>query len=193
MEVASYKIYKGRLKKIISHCHKPCEGKNMLKKCQCKNGDCTCFTNTALLLIRIALAVVFISAGSGKLGNLPKTVEFFGSVGIPAIITYLVAAIEFLGGIAMLLGIFTTVSGIGIAAVMIGAIITVHIKQVPADNFTLQSLIGAIQLTLTLLLNALAIAIAGPGSFTITKLFAPKKKPGENKKSPQQTTPEKSA
>lgn len=160
----------------------------MFKKCQCKNGDCKCFVNTALLLIRIALAVVFISAGSGKLANLSQTVEFFGSVGIPAAITYLVAGIELLGGIAMLLGIFTTVSGIGIAVVMVGAIVTVKLKQVLGADFTLQGLIGALQPDLTLLLTALAVVFAGPGSYTVAKLLGKKKETDAKKETPSQTT-----
>ena len=145
------------------------------------------------MLIRVALAIVFIYHGLGKIQNLSQTVGFFGSSGLPQVLAYLVTAIEFFGGIFMLLGIFTTVAGIGITAVMIGAILTVHLKQVLGTGFTIQSLIGAIELPLTLLLTALAIAFAGPGSFTIAKLLSPKKELEKNKKSPQQTTPEKSA
>lgn len=160
----------------------------MFKQCQCKNGDCRCSINTALLLIRIALAIVFISAGSGKLVNLSQTVGFFGSAGLPAPLAYLVTAIEFFGGIFMLLGIFTTLSGIGIAAVMVGAIFTVHLKQVLGAGFTIQALIGAIQLPLTLLLSALSVAIAGPGSYTVTTLFRKKKETEVKKETPIQTT-----
>lgn len=166
----------------------------MFKQCNCENQNCTHRTSIALLLIRIALAVVFISAGSGKLANLAQTVEFFASVGLPAVITYLVAGIELLGGIAMLLGIFTTASGIGIAAVMVGAIFTVHLKQVLGADFSIQALIGAIQLPITLLLTALAAAIAGPGAYTVIKLFGKKKETDAKKEVQGQTaTPEKTA
>ena len=73
-------------------------------------------------LIRLALAIVFIVHGSQKFQNMEGTAGFFGSLGFPAFVAYLIAFVELAGGIAMLLGIFTAWAGILLALVMAGAI-----------------------------------------------------------------------
>jgi len=55
-----------------------------------------------LLLIRIALAIVFIAHGWQKLQNSSGVVGFFGSLGFAPIFAYLVIIIELLGGICFI-------------------------------------------------------------------------------------------
>lgn len=120
-------------------------------------------TDIALLLIRVALALVFIVHGWAKLADLSGTVGFFGSIGLPAFLAYVVAAIEFLGGIAMLLGVFTGWAGILLALVMAGAIATVKLKA---------GFVGGYEFELTLFLAAIAVSLVGPGMYTVKRLFA---------------------
>jgi putative oxidoreductase len=110
-----------------------------------------------LLLIRIALGVTFIVHGWAKVANLSGTAGFFESIGLAAALAYIVAAIEFLGGIAVLLGVGIRTAGFLIALVMVGAIATVK-----ADA----GFMGGYELDFTLLLVALGLVFTGAGKYS---------------------------
>ena len=116
-----------------------------------------------LLLIRLAVGGVFIAHGLQKVLNLDMTVGFFTTLGLPAFLAYVVTAIELLGGIAVLLGLWTEIAGILIALVMVGAIYTVKGKA---------GFFGGYELDLTLMLAALALAVSGPGRYTVKRLLS---------------------
>lgn len=84
--------------------------------------------NWGLLLLRIAVGVVFIYHGWGKLHGIEQTAGFFGNIGIPAagFMAWVVALVEFLGGIAVLLGLFTRLAAKLLAIVMLVALFTAH-------------------------------------------------------------------
>ncbi|HLD81699.1 MAG TPA: DoxX family protein, partial [Patescibacteria group bacterium] len=64
----------------------------------------------ALLALRIAVGVIFIYQGWLKLNNIEFVTTMFDEVGIPlaGFFAYLVAIVEFLGGIAVLVGFYTS-------------------------------------------------------------------------------------
>src|SRR5215471_13042088 len=67
----------------------------------------------ALLLLRCGLALVFIYHGYPKLfGNTARFVEAFQAIGLPSYVVYVAGAIEFFGGVALALGVFTPVAGL---------------------------------------------------------------------------------
>lgn len=115
-----------------------------------------------LLLIRLAVGGVFLAHGVAKVLSLDMTVSFFMTIGLPAILAYVVTAIELLGGLAILLGVGTQIAGILVALVMVGAIFTVKGKM---------GFLGGYELDLTLLLAALSLAVAGPGRYTMKGAF----------------------
>lgn len=116
--------------------------------------------DAGLLLIRLALAAVFIGAGWMKFGNLGATAAFFAGLGLPSFFAYLVPATELLAGIALALGVFTDLAGILLAIVMVGAIALVKFKG---------GFFGGYDFDLVLLLAALGIAFAGPGKYATGK------------------------
>jgi putative oxidoreductase len=75
---------------------------------------------------RLTLGWVFLQSGWGKLHNLQKVTEFFGSLGIPApqIQAPLAAFFEFACGILLLVGLATRVASLPIIVIMIVAIVT---------------------------------------------------------------------
>jgi len=121
--------------------------------------------DAGLLIIRLALAAVFIAHGWSKLQNLEGTVGFFESLGLAAFFAYLVSAIELVGGIAMLLGIFTDWAGLLLAIVMLGAIYFPPSKS----GFALSQFAMEFQLQLVLFASALGIFFGGPGKHTVKK------------------------
>lgn len=113
-----------------------------------------------LVLIRVGLAAVFISHGYAKLAHIDQTIAFFGSMGLAPFFAYLVGLVELLGGLAMLLGVYTKYAGYLLAIVMFLAIVKM--------KFAMGFLMGW-EFDLVLLLNALAISWTGPGEYTIMK------------------------
>ena len=82
----------------------------------------------AALLLRGSLGVLFLAhAGLKFFVFTPAgTAKFFGSVGLPPELAYLVIAAEVLGGIALILGIWTRIVAILAVPILLGAIFTVH-------------------------------------------------------------------
>jgi putative oxidoreductase len=78
------------------------------------------------LISRLTLAGIFIQSGWGKLHHLDKVTQFFMSLGIPAahLQAPFVASVELVGGLCMLLGLFTRIAAVPLIATMIVAILT---------------------------------------------------------------------
>jgi putative oxidoreductase len=62
-----------------------------------------------LLIARILLAILFLTSGWGKLTGYSGTVAYMTQIGVPlpAVATVVAIAVEFLGSIALILGIWT--------------------------------------------------------------------------------------
>lgn len=120
-----------------------------------------------LLLIRVALAVVLIAHGWQKLQNMSGTTGFFGFLGLPPELAYVVMIIELVGGFLILLGLFTKEAALAFAAVMVGAIITVK----GSNGLMGSEGKSGYELELMLLLISLAMSAIGPGRYTVYKLF----------------------
>jgi putative oxidoreductase len=82
----------------------------------------------AALLLRVSLGVLFLAhAGLKFFVFTPAgTAKFFGSVGLPAELAYLVIAAEVLGAVALILGVWTRAVALLATPILLGAIFTVH-------------------------------------------------------------------
>lgn len=117
--------------------------------------------NIGLLIARILLGVTFFLHGLAKFqGGISGTAEFFGSIGLPGALAYIVAIIELVGGILMILGLFTKVISLLFIVVMLGAIGTVKLEAGFLDGFELE-------------LTLIALSIATYATSTWTKFFDP--------------------
>jgi len=120
-----------------------------------KNWHCK---NTGLLLIRLGVGAIFLTHGISKLTNMDGTIGFFAGLGIPAILAWVTALVETLGGLGMILGVFTKLSGILLAFIMLVAIVK---AKFPQGGF-----IGS-EFEIMLLLASLGISFAGPGKYSL--------------------------
>lgn len=113
-----------------------------------------------LTLTRVALGVVFVQSGWGKLHDLPNVVEFFRGLGVPApeLQAPFVAGLELVGGGLLLAGLFTRVVSVPLAVAMVVAIATAR----RADVASLSDLFGLPELLYVLLFGTLAAFGAGP-------------------------------
>jgi uncharacterized membrane protein YphA (DoxX/SURF4 family) len=114
-----------------------------------------------LLIIRIGLGAAFISHGWMKIENIHGIVGFFGTIGLPAFLAYLITALEFVGGVAILLGVYASVFGTLLAIEMLFAIALVARRLVVHAGFS------GMELEFILLTVSLGIALAGSGRYAI--------------------------
>ncbi len=84
----------------------------------------------ALLVLRLVLGIIMVAHGYSKVfGGLHKHVELVSSLGLPGWLAYLSAAAEFLGGIAIILGFFTSCAALAILIDISVAIWKVHFRN----------------------------------------------------------------
>lgn len=82
----------------------------------------------AALLLRLSLGILFVSHAALKIFVFTPagTVAFFGSLGLPAALAYVTMTGELLGGIALILGVWTRPVSLLLIPFLAGAIVTVH-------------------------------------------------------------------
>ncbi len=123
------------------------------------------YSEWSALFLRIAVGVIFIAHGQQKLfGGLVGFGQYLESLGVPLpnIFAIIVALVEFLGGIALLLGLFTRWAALLLAINMLVAILRVHLPH---------GLTGAngFEFPLALLAAVLSLALTGPQRFSIER------------------------
>ena len=127
-----------------------------------------------LVPLRLVVGLIFLLHGGQKLfvNGVSGTAGFFAQVGIPlpGLSAVIVTFVEFLGGLAILLGIFTRWAGALIAIDMAVAILKVRLGS---------GLMGpkGFEFELTLLGAALTLAALGSGGVSLDELLGRRKKP----------------
>jgi putative oxidoreductase len=122
----------------------------------------------ALLLGRLAVGLLFVSTGWGKVHDLAKVAAFFESLQIPApgFNAVLVSYSELLCGAALVLDLCSRLATIPLSVSMIVALITAKHAQIHG----VLDLVGQDEFTyLTLLIM---IAVLGPGRIALDALIA---------------------
>lgn len=122
-----------------------------------------------IALVRFVVGLVFLVHGSQKLFiyGLGGVTGAFAHMGIPApaVSAVIVTLVEFLGGIALILGLFTRWAAVLLAIEMLGAIVFVHGR----NGFFLPS---GFEYALTLLVTNVGLALAGAGAWAVDNLLA---------------------
>jgi putative oxidoreductase len=118
-------------------------------------------------LARLAIGVVFVGTGWGKLQNLEKITGFFTELGIPApgFNAVLVSSAELVCGAVILIGLLTRLASIPLMVVMVVAIATAK----RADIGGVPDLLGFLETLYVVLLSWLATA--GPGPLSIDRFL----------------------
>ena len=127
----------------------------------------------ATLPLRLGLGVMFLAHGLqkafGMLGGsgIEGFSQMLSSLGFaPAVpFAYLVAYIELLGGLFLILGLFTRVSSVMLVMVMIVAMFKVHFSN---GFFGMN---GGYEYNFIIILSCLSLLISGPGHLSICKKY----------------------
>jgi putative oxidoreductase len=77
----------------------------------------------AALILRLSLGAMFVAHALLKyfVFTLPGTAQFFGSLGLPPALGYFTFAIEFVGGVLLILGVGTRWVAAALVPILIGA------------------------------------------------------------------------
>jgi putative oxidoreductase len=123
-----------------------------------------------LTVLRVVVGIVFLVHGGQKLFlmGFGGVAGFLGSLGVPApgLFAVIVTLVELLGGLALILGLFTRVVAVLLAVDMLVATLTVHLP----NGFFVSA--GGYEFTLVLLAASVALAVAGPGEAALDKALA---------------------
>ena len=127
----------------------------------------TQFSWLAPLVARVTVGWVFLGSGWGKLNDLPTVIENFVGWGIPfpAALAPFVSTVEFLGGLLLLLGLFTRLAAVPLMIVMAVAVLTAKWPDIDS----LDTLLGFDEMAYLALF--LWLAVAGPGLISVDHLL----------------------
>ena len=127
-------------------------------KCVCDNKHWQTF---GLFALRLGVGLVFVVHGWAKLNGIDATSSFFDSAGIPLpeFFAYVVGLLEFLGGIAIILGVYVKTFAMLLAVEMLLALLLVHLGKPWAMAELAVVLFGA----------SLFLSGSGAGEWRLTK------------------------
>lgn len=113
-----------------------------------------------LLVARVAMAVIFIVGGFGKLTGAEGFAGYLGSLGVPGgvAMAYLVGAFELIAGVLVLIGFQTMAAALALAAFSVAAAFIGHMGDMSAilKNFALAG-------------GYVFLAAYGPGAFALDR------------------------
>ena len=128
-----------------------------------------------LTVLRVVVGVVFLVHGAQKLFGFGfgGVAGLLGGLGVPApgLFAVVVTLVEVVGGIALILGLFTRIAALALAVDMLVATLTVHLP----NGFFAQN--GGYEFTLILLAATVALAIAGAGEAALDRALAARGNP----------------
>ncbi|MGE0884863.1 MAG: DoxX family protein [Blastocatellales bacterium] len=130
------------------------------------------------LILRLTLGVVMFPHGAQKLlgwfggYGFSGTMQGMTSMGLPAVIVFLVIIAEFFGSLGLIAGFLTRFSAFGIATVMMGAIFTVHAKVGFFMNWSGNQAGEGFEYHLLVLGIALVLMIRGGGAASVDGMIA---------------------
>ena len=119
----------------------------------------------AALVLRVTLGALFLAHASLKLFVFTPagTAKFFGSLGFPPELAYLVMTVEVLSGVALILGVWTRYAALAGIPILLGAVFTVH----GAAGFFFTNPKGGWEFPAFWAIALLAQALLGDGAYAL--------------------------
>jgi putative oxidoreductase len=138
----------------------------------------TSFSKNVLapLLLRLALAAIFIYHGLDLVGGEDNQLGANWAHKLPApdqppsVVQLVVAWGELIGGIALGVGLLSRLAALGIIAIMLGAIATVHWP----NGFDIRQ--GGFEYNFAIIVMAVCLVLGGPGPIAVDRIFRVRRK-----------------
>jgi putative oxidoreductase len=127
----------------------------------------------APLATRLVIGLAFFQTGTGKFRNFESVVGFFDSLGIPfpAFNAGLVASMETVGGVMLILGLFTRFFASGLTITMVVALLTADTADFVASWSGGSELSPTDVTSFTFLLFLLWLVLNGAGRLSLDALL----------------------
>jgi len=124
-------------------------------------------TDAGLLVLRVSTGALMLFHGVAKLIHGHDPIKgILAEKGLPGFFWFGVPLAEVIAPILLILGVFTRVSGLGVALVMVFSIFLVHL----ADVFTISQNGGlALELNFLFLFGGLSLFFTGGGKYALYK------------------------
>lgn len=132
-----------------------------------------------IAIVRIVLGLIFFAHGAQKMlgwyggPGLAKSMRTFTEdLHLPSTLAFLVIAGEFLGGIGLIVGLFSRIAALVIAVTMLGAIATVHFRFGLFLNWFGSQQGHGIEYHLLAIALALVVVVKGAGAFSADRIVS---------------------
>lgn len=121
--------------------------------------------NSAVMIARILMPILFIVAGWGKMHAYSATAAYMASAGVPSFFLPLTILLEFGGGLAIMFGFLTRTTAIITAVFTVLTALLFHVDfSVPVNQMMFMK-------NLTIAGGYLVLFAFGPGAFSIDRLL----------------------
>ncbi|AOZ92638.1 DoxX family protein [Paenibacillus crassostreae] len=128
---------------------------------------------TVSTIMRVVLGILFLAHGVDKLQmGLGNVAAWFGSMGLPGFVAYGVAVLELVGGIMLIVGLFTRYVSAIFTIMLLGAIVTMKLSAGLLGNGQM----AGYELDLTFMLVTIYLSAAEPTSLSIDQAILKKRK-----------------
>ncbi len=119
----------------------------------------------AATALRVALGILFLAHAGLKLFVFTPagTAQFFGSLGLPGPLAYLVILAEVAGGLALIAGVYSRIVALALIPILLGAIVAVH---GPAGFFFTNPK-GGWEFLALWIVGLIAVALLGDGAYAL--------------------------
>lgn len=131
------------------------------------------------LILRLGLGIVMFPHGAQKLlgwfggYGFSGTMGYFtDTVGLPAVIAFLVIIAESFGSLGLIFGFLTRLSALGIGLVMTGAVLMVHLQYGFFMNWSGNQAGEGFEYHILAITLALALLIKGGGALSVDRAIA---------------------
>ncbi|WP_102226828.1 DoxX family protein [Acidimangrovimonas sediminis] len=127
----------------------------------------------AALILRLVTGALFLTHGLIKLLVFTPagTAGYFASLGLPGWLGYLTMAVEILGGIALILGLWTRIVAVIEVFPLLGAILFVH----AANGFGFTNPGGGWEYPALWMMAMIVLALLGDGAYALRPTPAPRR------------------
>jgi len=125
-------------------------------------------TSIASTIMRVVLGIIFLAHGIDKLQmGLSNVDGYFSSVGVPGFLAYVAVALELVGGVLLIVGLFTRYVSALFAIMLIAAIFMMKLSA---------GLLGSdgapgYELDLSLIVIAIYLVLGEGSSLSLDRLF----------------------
>lgn len=114
-----------------------------------------------LLVIRVIIGAIFVVHGYQKLDSIGMTIGFFSKLGFAPFLAYVVAWVEFLGGISLIIGYGSKIAAALLSVSTLVALVKVH----GPNGFDVGR--GGYEYILTLFAVVVGLLYTGPGRYSL--------------------------